>query len=851
MAYIIKPGDSLSKIAQQNKTTVQALLQANPSIKDPNRISAGASLNLPGALSLQPSLNVQPANKYSTSPQALGPAVPATGFSGYSTNLNQVGSTGALAQQKTPTKNTGYSSTSGTPLQLSGAGTTGGLVIDPKLAAQFGGQKFGSSLIANTPTSLQNKDFSNQIRGNTALGPAQYTSVPPQTGPRNLPITGDFMSQQPEGINAGHSEEDGIYGESYGGGGVTGNSIVTSLTDQPTGNNISNSFGGSGGGQGTQNGIQNGMQSGTQKQLGTSEFANVIDSMRSKLAYNNDLINARQLLVTNLYDHPLTEQEIAKLPPNLQDAARSGDNRKIEMNIRLLNDEIQGRTNTMDQSINYLTTAYKNDLSRAEREKEMAMANIMDFVGAYGDQAGEAIKSMYGEDYLRQLEEYGIDIGGLGSMPKTLSQLQEERLANPGTVGGTRSYVDSNGDIIEIGDKQLSAAQANLLSEGNQLSFVLDPLYNILETKKDLFGPVTGRIGQSNPYNTAAQTIDDDLRRAAQTIGKYMEGGVLRKEDEEKYRRMLPQLTDTPDVARNKLEGVTDLLKQKQLDYIDSYARAGYDVSNFVSSDSGGGGNLEQSFQEDVRNLASQMDRDQLANELARDYPELTPQQVRDAVYKMLPDGWEKTGIQSFKMEGSGSKTLGKLSAPYESSGNPGTVSTGKGDPGGVSYGTYQLTTNNVKGFVQQSKYANSFKGLTPGSSAFSNQWKAIAAKDPQGFQQEQQSYIEKTHYQPQAQKLASAGVNVNNLSPVLKDVIFSTSVQHGPATNIVLNSIKKVGPNASEEALIKEIYKQRWAGGSNFANSSQEMRNGVYNRFFGPNGEMKKALAMINNNLA
>lgn len=452
------------------------------------------------------------------------------------------------------------------------------------------------------------------------------------------------------GLNIDHIPAGSLSGSMSGSsstgssGGVTGKPVSSNVSSQPTGNSISTSF--KAPAQTTQVGTQQGNQ-----QLNSSQFANVIDAMRSKLAYNNDLINARQLLITQQYDRPLTEAEIAKLPANFQDVARSGDNRQIGMRIRLLNDEIQGRTNTMDQSVQYLTTAYKDDLNRAEEEKAKAMASVLDFVGAYGDQAGEAIKAMYGEDYLRQLEEYGINVGGLSSLPKTLSQLQEERLANPGSLNGTRTYVDSNGDIIEIGSKQLSAAQANLLSEGNQLSFVLDPLYGILESKKDLFGPITGRIGQANPYNTGAQTIDDDLRRAAQTIGKYMEGGVLRKEDEEKYRKMLPQLTDTPDVARNKLDGVADLLMRKQQEYIDSYARAGYDVSNFISNQQSSSGG--------------------------------------DA------DFWS-----SFKPEGSDSKTLGSLSAPYESSGNPGTVSTGNGDPGGVSYGTYQLTTNNVKNFV-------------------------------------------------------------------------------------------------------------------------------------------------------
>ena len=44
----IKYGDTLSGIARANGTTVAALMQANPNIKDPNRISAGWSLSLGG-----------------------------------------------------------------------------------------------------------------------------------------------------------------------------------------------------------------------------------------------------------------------------------------------------------------------------------------------------------------------------------------------------------------------------------------------------------------------------------------------------------------------------------------------------------------------------------------------------------------------------------------------------------------------------------------------------------------------------------------------------------------------------------------------------------------------------------
>lgn len=57
MAYKIKSGDTLSQIAKDNNTTVQAIMDLNPSITNPNKIFAGNTINLPssGASSSAPS----------------------------------------------------------------------------------------------------------------------------------------------------------------------------------------------------------------------------------------------------------------------------------------------------------------------------------------------------------------------------------------------------------------------------------------------------------------------------------------------------------------------------------------------------------------------------------------------------------------------------------------------------------------------------------------------------------------------------------------------------------------------------------------------------------------------------
>ncbi len=69
----IKYGDTLTSIARANGTSVQALLAANPNIKDPNRIQAGASLNVGGT---NPTTNSTPTPQPTVPTQTTVPKAP-------------------------------------------------------------------------------------------------------------------------------------------------------------------------------------------------------------------------------------------------------------------------------------------------------------------------------------------------------------------------------------------------------------------------------------------------------------------------------------------------------------------------------------------------------------------------------------------------------------------------------------------------------------------------------------------------------------------------------------------------------------------------------------------------------
>lgn len=45
--YKVRWGDTLSKIAKEHETTVEAIMECNPSIKNKNHIEAGWIINIP------------------------------------------------------------------------------------------------------------------------------------------------------------------------------------------------------------------------------------------------------------------------------------------------------------------------------------------------------------------------------------------------------------------------------------------------------------------------------------------------------------------------------------------------------------------------------------------------------------------------------------------------------------------------------------------------------------------------------------------------------------------------------------------------------------------------------------
>lgn len=71
------------------------------------------------------------------------------------------------------------------------------------------------------------------------------------------------------------------------------------------------------------------------------------------------------------------------------------------------------------------------------------------------------------------------------------------------------------------------------------------------------------------------------IDRVKQVIGKALEGGVLRKEDEYKYEKILPTIGDPPDLVQTKMTGLYGAIQQRRQTLLDSLSDAGYDVAKY------------------------------------------------------------------------------------------------------------------------------------------------------------------------------------------------------------------------------------------------------------------------------
>ena len=167
---------------------------------------------------------------------------------------------------------------------------------------------------------------------------------------------------------------------------------------------------------------------------------------------------------------------------------------------------------------------------------------------------------------------------------------------------------------------------------------------------------------------------------------------------------------------------------------------------------------------------------------------------------------------------------IGALSARYEtqSGGDPGRISSGANDPGGISYGSHQLSSKKgaADDFIASPEaraWAKQFLDLKAGTPEFGKQWKAVAARESSAFEGAQRAYIGRTLYEPAVKRVAKAtGYSLDIAHEAVRQVTYSVSVQHGGAAIILSRAVSQTDTKfkrtdaSYQRQLIVNIYSQR-----------------------------------------
>lgn len=169
---------------------------------------------------------------------------------------------------------------------------------------------------------------------------------------------------------------------------------------------------------------------------------------------------------------------------------------------------------------------------------------------------------------------------------EALLKLKEQEAARKAKQDAFDNYIDTEKLKIDRDKKNtgriMPAASATNLSgtqQGiNQMATLMGQIPKY--AKLGLAGPV-GSLRRFNPYDANAQAFQQYVNTYKQVIGKGLEGGVLRKEDEAKYEKIIPRMGDTEEVLMRKAQQLQQMLINKYNTDLEALYNAGYDIGNF------------------------------------------------------------------------------------------------------------------------------------------------------------------------------------------------------------------------------------------------------------------------------
>lgn len=157
--------------------------------------------------------------------------------------------------------------------------------------------------------------------------------------------------------------------------------------------------------------------------------------------------------------------------------------------------------------------------------------------------------------------------GGYGSNNPAVQQYADLLAKGQITVSNVPTSI-RNAVVVAAGgnvNKALSGIEIRDLAELQTGLDNLADLKKTIDADPDKLGPISG-WARLNPWSESKK-LQAKILAVKQFVGKALEGGVLRKEDEEKYKKILPTMNDTYATATSKMDELSLMIQRDMENY--------------------------------------------------------------------------------------------------------------------------------------------------------------------------------------------------------------------------------------------------------------------------------------------
>jgi hypothetical protein len=128
---------------------------------------------------------------------------------------------------------------------------------------------------------------------------------------------------------------------------------------------------------------------------------------------------------------------------------------------------------------------------------------------------------------------------------------------------------------------KLTSGQMNRIADHDFALKAVDDLDKIIDSNKDIFGPVSGRARLLSNYDTKANAVNAAINKLIPMFGRSLEGGVLNEADYPRYKEIVGGISNPVDLAKEKASLLRRMILQKRQADLNAYKSAGINMSRY------------------------------------------------------------------------------------------------------------------------------------------------------------------------------------------------------------------------------------------------------------------------------